>query len=151
MRANATQTIELLITDQFGCTHSQDNLLQLLRCHVDIGDPSTCCDEDDPQGKAAPGALGIQSNPGGLSLRVFPNPNAGESQLAITIGRAPQQAPLSITITNHLGQLVHLEQATASGFETVVPLNLKHLASGIYSVAVASEMGTAVARLVLEQ
>jgi hypothetical protein len=79
----------------------------------------------------------------GVSLRVFPSPTA-DGHLTVELrGPAAKTAPLAVL--NSLGQTVWTGTATGSA-----PLNLSHLAAGVYTVRVQTAEGVLTQRVVRE-
>jgi hypothetical protein len=71
---------------------------------------------------------GIEANQLGSSITLFPNPNSGQFNFAISL---PESTNLNFTIVNMLGQVVYTK-AENNVTNTVLSVDLSNLAKGIY-------------------
>ncbi|MEO8759290.1 MAG: T9SS type A sorting domain-containing protein [Bacteroidia bacterium] len=71
---------------------------------------------------------GIESNHLGSSITLFPNPNSGQFNFAVTL---PEATNLNFTIVDMLGQTVYT-RAENNVTNTILNVDLSNLAKGIY-------------------
>ena len=73
-----------------------------------------------------------------ISVKLFPNPSDGILNVDI------QAEHFTLSVRNSLGQLVYITESSANK-----KINLNHLSSGNYSVAVATQSGLSVSKLTI--
>ncbi|MFI5140822.1 MAG: T9SS type A sorting domain-containing protein [Bacteroidia bacterium] len=71
---------------------------------------------------------GIEQNHLGSNINLFPNPNSGQFNFAITL---PEAANLNFTVVNMLGQVVYTKSENGVT-NAVLSCDLSHLAKGVY-------------------
>jgi hypothetical protein len=80
-------------------------------------------------------------------VEVFPNPFNATTTVVLTTG--DQDNTVSINVTNYLGQVVHADKLNVAASSTINhTLNLSDLNAGVYFVAVESNSGREVVRVV---
>ncbi|RZK63306.1 MAG: T9SS type A sorting domain-containing protein [Hymenobacter sp.] len=79
------------------------------------------------------------------ALSVYPNPGHGQVQVAVQA--LPSAAPLTVEVSNSVGQVVHTAPLPKNAPTT---LDLRHLAPGLYSLKVSGGGQYAVRRLAID-
>ncbi|HXU27425.1 MAG TPA: T9SS type A sorting domain-containing protein, partial [Bacteroidia bacterium] len=92
-------------------------------------------------------ATGIEQNELGNSINLFPNPNSGQFNFAISL---PEATNLNFTIVNMLGQVVYTKSEN-SVTNTVLSCDLSHLAKGVYYANITdSKNNKTVKKIIIE-
>ena len=92
--------------------------------------------------------LGTQPAALAEQVTLFPNPATGTATLAVPAGLLAQ--PAALALYNALGQVVQARDVPAAPAATRLPLDLRGLPAGVYSVRLATEQGPVTKRLVVE-
>jgi hypothetical protein len=91
--------------------------------------------------------IGLDENTLGQNIYAFPNPSNGQVALVLEGNEAFQGR---MEIINAVGQVVVARSVETAGGRNEFPMDLRHLAKGVYTVRVASEVGQRQIRLVLQ-
>jgi PKD repeat protein len=96
---------------------------------------------------ACSASTGIEHNELGNSINVFPNPNNGVFNFAVTM---PQATDLNLTVINTLGQVVYTHSEN-NVTNTVIGCNLNGLARGVYYANITDGNGNrTIKKIVIE-
>jgi|GEM_PF-314608 PKD repeat protein len=93
------------------------------------------------------GTTGIQSNELASGVNLFPNPNNGQFNFAVTLSEATN---LNFTIINMLGQVVYTKSEN-NITNAVLSCNLSHLEKGVYYASITdSNNNKTVKKIIIE-
>jgi hypothetical protein len=91
--------------------------------------------------------IGLDENTLGQNVYAFPNPSNGQVAIVLEGNEAFQGR---MEIINAVGQVVVARSVETAAGRNEFPMDLRHLAKGVYTVRVASEVGQRQIRLVLQ-
>ena len=91
--------------------------------------------------------IGLDENTLGQNIYAFPNPSNGQVTLVLEGNDAFQGL---MEMINAVGQVVVARSVETAAGRNEFPMDLRHLAKGVYTVRVASEVGQRQIRLVLQ-
>lgn len=91
------------------------------------------------------GSTGINTIDANISsVELYPNPTVNETSVNITLVNT---SDLAITVLNNVGQIVYQSMSTLSAGSNKINVDTRNLASGMYTVLVASETGSVTKKL----
>ncbi|HXD94802.1 MAG TPA: zinc-dependent metalloprotease, partial [Bacteroidia bacterium] len=91
--------------------------------------------------------VGIEQNHLGSNINLFPNPNNGQFNFAVTL---PEATNLNFTIVNMLGQVVYTKSEN-NIMNAVLSCDLSHLAKGVYYANITdSKNNKTVKKIIIE-
>jgi hypothetical protein len=107
----------------------------------------TVCGTVDSATITVNSTIGLGENTLGQNVYAFPNPSNGQVVLVLEGNEAFQGR---MEIINAVGQVVVARSVETAAGRNEFPMDLRHLAKGVYTVRVASEVGQRQIRLVLQ-
>lgn len=94
-----------------------------------------------------PATTGIEANYLGSNITLFPNPNSGYFNFAVTL---PEATNLNFTVVNMLGQVVYTKSEN-NVLNSVLSCDLTHLAKGVYYATIMdSNNNKTVKKIIIE-
>jgi glucose/arabinose dehydrogenase len=80
-------------------------------------------------------------------LSLYPNPSSGDFNVRVYLSKDEM---LNAEITDVIGKTIYSEDVHVQSGSQNIPMNLRHLAKGIYSLKLSEKNGNAVKRFVIE-